>query len=150
MQTEDGETASELEIRQLVLARAEAMQRRDADALAQGFSPSAVVFEMVPPLRLPPGAASDASAIHAWLGGWEEPHVEVRDVNIHASGGVAFACSLNRLSGTQVGGRKVDMWMRSTLGFEKTEAGWVIVHAHTSVPFYPNESLKAAVDLKPQ
>ena len=69
---------------------------------------------------------------------------------MHASGKVGFASSLNNLSGTQVSGRKVDMRMRSTLGFERTKGGWVIVHAHTSVPFHPDETLRAAVDLKPQ
>ena len=150
MKPDRRDRAAEAEIRTLILARADAMRRRDARALVGDLSASAIVFEMIPPLRLPAGAASDLASVQAWLNSWQgDLEVEIRDLDIRVSGDVAFASSLNRLSGTAVNGRLVDMWMRSTLGFEKTADGWLIVHAHTSVPFHPDASLRAAVDLKP-
>ena len=73
---------------------------------------------------------------------------EIRDLEIVAGDGVAFSHSLNHLSGTQ-GGRKADVWFRSTLGFRKIGSEWKIVHEHESVPFLMDGSDKAALDLKP-
>jgi PhnB protein len=68
---------------------------------------------------------------------------------IEAETTVAFAYALHHLTGTRVGGAPVSLWMRSTLGLRYTIAGWTIVPAHTSVPFYMDGSFKAAVDLEP-
>ena len=141
---------SRQEIRELLYARVAAMRDADAEGIAASLHPSAMVFEMVPPLRLPPGAANDVSSIRAWLAGWEGAvTVEIRDLQVEASGDVGFAHSLNRLSGTMKGGRRVDIWMRSTIGVRRFDGRWKIVHAHTSVPFHPGPSAKAALDLHP-
>jgi ketosteroid isomerase-like protein len=76
--------------------------------------------------------------------------VELHDLVIEAESDVAFAHSLNHLTGTRAGGAPVSLWMRSTLGFRRAADGWRIVHAHTSVPFYPGPEPRAALDLKPQ
>jgi ketosteroid isomerase-like protein len=39
--------------------------------------------------------------------------------------------------------------MRSTLCFRRDGDEWKIVHAHTSLPFYPGPEFKAAIDLQP-
>ena len=141
---------AEARIGAIIEARVDAIRRGDAQALSGGFMPGAVVFEMVGPLRLPAGAASDAASIAGWLSSWQAPpDVEVRDLEIHVSGDVAFASSLNRLTGTRLDGRAVDLWMRSTLGF-RLDGEWRIVHAHTSVPFRADASLQASLDLKPE
>jgi SnoaL-like domain len=44
---------------------------------------------------------------------------------------------------------KVDVWTRSTAVFRKEGGAWKVMHVHSSVPFYMDGSLKAAVDLKP-
>jgi ketosteroid isomerase-like protein len=108
-----------------------------------------VTFELAPPLVQPPGTAADADALAAWLSGFEEIDVEVRDLVIEAESTVAFAYALHHLTGRRVGGQPVSLWMRSTLGFRQDIAGWIIVHAHTSVPFHMDGSFRAAVDLEP-
>ena len=141
---------SKREIGELLQARAAAMQAADAEGLAASLHPSATVFEMVPPLRLPPDAANDVESMRAWLSGWDGPvTVEMRDLQVEASGDLGLAHSLNRLSGTMKGGRSVDLWMRSTIGLRRFEGRWKIVHAHTSVPFHPGPSARAALDLQP-
>jgi ketosteroid isomerase-like protein len=102
---------AEVDIREIILKRAEAMRRHDAAALTEGLSPAAVVVEMVGSLRLPPDAASDTASVRGWLASW----AELRDLRVHVSGGVAVAYSLNRLKGRRTDGRYVDMWMRSML-----------------------------------
>ena len=142
-------THAEEEIRQLIDNRIAAMRRKDAEAAVSRIADDAVTFELTPPLVQPLGTAADADALAAWLDGFEELDVEVRDLAIEAEGTVAFAHALHHLTGTRTGGRNVSLWMRSTLGLRHDIAGWIIVHAHTSVPFYMDGSFRAAVDLEP-
>jgi len=44
---------------------------------------------------------------------------------------------------------EVDLWFRTTVVLKKVSGRWQIVHEHTSVPFYMDGSLRAAVDLQP-
>ena len=141
---------SEREIRTIIEKRVAAIKRKDARALAASLAPDAIVFELIPPLRLPKGAAQDVEGIGAWLSSWAEgPEVEIFGLQIHADGDVGLASSLNRLKGTRLDGRSSDFWLRSTLGFRRIAGEWRIVHAHSSVPFYADATMKAALDLTP-
>jgi ketosteroid isomerase-like protein len=137
-------------IRQLIEAQVDAFRRKDAAAAVATLADEVVAFEMIPPLVLPPEAARSEQAMTGWFAGWEGPvNIEIRDLVIHVGGDIAFSHSLNRLSGTRLGGGITDIWMRSTLGFRLTPGGWRIVHGHTSVPFDPADGFRARLDLKP-
>ena len=138
------------EIRAIVEQRIAAIRDKDAAAAIACLSGEVVAFEMVPPLKLPSGAARDEAGLAAWLGGFETIDVEVRDLHVEADGRVAFAHALHHLTGLRVGGAPVDLWMRSTLCLRREAEAWKIVHAHTSVPFYPGPEPRAATDLKPE
>jgi ketosteroid isomerase-like protein len=142
-------SSAQEQIRAVIEERIGAIRRKDAAAAVACLAEDVVAFEMVPPLSLPPGAARDAEATAAWLAGFEELDVELRDLAIEADGSVGFARALHHLKGTRVGGHKVSLWMRSTMCFRRERGEWVIAHAHTSVPFYPGSEMKAAVDLVP-
>jgi ketosteroid isomerase-like protein len=138
------------DIRHLIQNRVEAMARKDSAALASSLAPDAVIFEMVPPLRLPAGAAQDVAGLDDWLSSWAKgPTVEMIELQIEAEGDLGLASSLNRLIGKRLDGRSTDLWMRSTLGLRRIDGEWRIVHAHTSVPFYP-ATMAAATDLRPE
>jgi ketosteroid isomerase-like protein len=138
----------EAAIRALIDERAAALKDKDGARAVKGLAPDLVAFELAPPLVA--GNASDAMAAQAWLDGFEGPvEAEVRDLVVHVDGDVAFSHSLNRLKATHKGGRKVDFWMRSTLGFRRREGEWKIVHGHSSVPFRMDGSFTAALDLEP-
>lgn len=138
------------EIEALLAERVEAMRTHDAARAIATLSPDVVAFELAPPLSLRPDEARDIGALEAWFGGWQGPlEVEIKDLKVEASGDLAFTHSLNRLSGTRPGGRAVSFWMRSTLGLRRSEDGWKIIHAHTSVPFHMDGSFRAALDLEP-
>lgn len=140
----------DVEVRALFERRIHAIRKKDAAAAIACLSEDVVAFEMIPPLALSAGAARDKQAFAAWLSGFEDLDVEVRDLEIEGGEDVAFAHSLNHLTGTRADGSAVSLWMRSTLGLRREADGWRIVHAHTSVPFYPGPEPKAALDLKPQ
>jgi ketosteroid isomerase-like protein len=142
--------SDEDDIRALIDAQVDAFRRKDAAAAVATLADGVVAFEMIPPLVLPPEAARSEQAMTGWFAGWEGPvNIEIRDLVIHVGGDVAFAHSLNRLSGTRLGGGITDIWMRSTLGFHRTPDGWRIVHGHTSVPFDPADGFRARLDLRP-
>ena len=137
-------------IRALIEAQVDAFRRRDAAAAVALLADDVVAFEMIPPLVLPPEAARSEQAMAGWFAGWEGPiTIEVRDLVIHVGGDIAYSHGLNRLAGTRLGGGLTDIWMRSTLGFRRTEDGWRIVHGHTSVPFDPADGFRARLDLRP-
>jgi ketosteroid isomerase-like protein len=62
---------------------------------------------------------------------------------------VAFSHSLNRISGHRTNREETDVWVRVTACFCKIDGKRMVAHEHISVPFYMDESNKAAVDLKP-
>jgi ketosteroid isomerase-like protein len=137
-------------IRALIDAQVDAFRGKDAAAAVALLADDVVAFEMIPPLVMPSEAARNVQAMAGWFSGWEGPvNIEIRELAIHVDGGVAFSHSLNRLSGTRLGGGVTDIWMRSTLGFRRTPDGWRIVHGHTSVPFDPADGFRARLDLKP-
>jgi ketosteroid isomerase-like protein len=136
-------------VRAAIEERVAAIRAGDAARANAVLAPDVVAFELVPPLALAPGAARDEAATAAWLASWEGPvEIAIRDLAIRAGGDIAFAHALQCLSGTRAGGRPVRMWLRSTLCFEKRGGTWLIVHAHSSVPFRP-EDRQAALDLTP-
>lgn len=116
-----------------------------------GLAELVAAADAAPPLALGPEAARDEAALAAWLAGWEGPvGIEIRDLHVEAAAGVGWSRSLNRLHGALRGGRRVDMWMRSTLSFRKVDGAWRIAHGHTSVPFHMDGSYRAAVELSPE
>lgn len=139
----------EAAIRALIAERVEAMRTRDAARAVATLAPDVVGFELGPPLAL--GAEQrDPAGLEAWFAAWDGPiEIELRDLTIAVSDDVAYSHSLNRLSGTRVGGAAVSFWMRSTLGFRKVGGAWKIAHGHTSVPFAMDGSYRALLDLTP-
>lgn len=137
-------------IKAVIAERVEAMRTKDAARAMATLADDAVAFELAPPLRLGPEQARDQAGLEAWFQGWEGAvNVDIARLTVAASGDVGYAHSLNRLRATAAGGREVDFWMRSTLGFRKQGDQWKIAHGHSSVPFYMDGSFKAALDLEP-
>jgi ketosteroid isomerase-like protein len=141
---------AEAEIRALVEERSAAIRDKDAARAMATLAGDVVAFELAPPLALGPDAALDEAGLAAWLSGWAGPvGIEIRDLHVETGGDVGWCRSLNRLHGSLKGGRKVDMWMRSTLAFRRRDAAWKIAHGHSSVPFLMDGSYRAAIDLSP-
>jgi uncharacterized protein (TIGR02246 family) len=135
-------------IRQLLESQEQAIRDKDAEALLAGLAESVVSFDAVPPLRNA-GKTTVRDRLQQWLDGYDGPiGCETRELEIAASGAVAFAHALQRFSGTLTGGAAVDMWLRVTWGLRQIDNRWVITHQHLSDPFDP-ESGQAKLDLTP-
>ena len=130
--------------------RLAAIRAGDAARAVATLAEDVEAFELVPPLALRGPEARDQAGTQTWLDSWEGAvEIELRDLKIVAAAELAFAHSLQRLSGTRRGGGAVSLWLRSTLAFRKRAGEWKIVHAHSSVPFHADGSFRAAVDLAP-
>ena len=91
-----------------------------------------------------------SSRVEAWAGSYRGPiGYEIRDVRIAAGQDVAFAHYLYHVTGTLTDGSAVAMWVRATLGLQKADGAWKIVHDHESVPFDPATG-QASLDLTPE
>jgi ketosteroid isomerase-like protein len=147
MDTAIGKGFDDAEIRALIDDWSSAVRAKQAGAVARCQAAGFVHFSLAPPLQ---SAPTDNEDLEAWFATWEGSiGYEIHDLRIAIGGDLGFSYSLNRLSGTKIGGYKNDIWFRQTLGFRKIDGAWRIVHEHESVPFYMDGSLRAAVDLQP-
>ena len=140
---------AEAQIRELIDAWVKAVRARDLNAITANYAKDVMVFDAVPPLRY--------RGTDAYRKNWEECFdmmqgpigYEIRELSIPADDELAFSHSVNRLSGNEKNGKNMDMWFRATVCFRKEAGKWLVTHEHASVPFYPDDSMKAATDLKP-
>jgi PhnB protein len=106
-----------------------------------------VGFLLAPPLQ---AVMALGQNLEEWFATWTgEIGYEIRDLKIVSDGEVAYAHSLNHMTGTKTDGAAVDLWFRETLGLRKIDGRWRIAHEHESVPFAMDGSFKAEVHLKP-
>jgi PhnB protein len=137
----------ETQIRALVEERVAAIRAKDADAFLFTYAPDVVMFSLAPPLQT---RGVDKKAVEAWLASWQGPiGYEVRDLSIATGDDLAFCHGLSRLNATGTDGQQVNLWARETLCCRKIDGAWKVAHEHSSVPFYMDGSVKAAVDLEP-
>jgi PhnB protein len=139
--------SDETQIREILNDCTKALYAKDAPRTGTHLSEDFVAFSLAPPLL---HKGFDLAGTQGWFATWKGPiGWEHRDVEIAASGDVAFATSLAHITGTKVDGEVVDLWTRCTDCFRKIGGAWKMVNSHSSVPFYMDGSYKAAIDLKP-
>ncbi len=145
---DESRSAIEEEIREIVRERVDAVRAKDPAPLAAREAPDIVTFDVLPPLH-----ARGSEAVQAKTQAWFDAYAgdigyEVQDLQATASDDVGFCSFLYHVSGTLVGGGKVDMWVRATLGCRRIDGRWLITHDHESVPF-DAETGQALTDLNP-
>jgi uncharacterized protein (TIGR02246 family) len=141
-------TKDEAEILALVESLHKAHHDKDAAAFAASFANDAAVFNLAPPLV---HHGIDVEEKRAWFDSWATPvSMESREFKVTVNGDLAFCHGFLHMRGTKKGADKaVNFWMRETLCLERRGNEWLIVHEHTSVPFYMDASLRPAFDLQP-
>ncbi|NUR63727.1 MAG: SgcJ/EcaC family oxidoreductase [Catenulispora sp.] len=140
--------ADETEIRHLVADLAHAIQAKDLDAIRRIYAEDVVSFDVEPPLQ--------HLGIDAKLKNWErvftifqEVEYDLRDLVVTTGDEVAFTHAFGRLHGTLANGTTTDgMWVRATLGLQKRDGRWIVIHDQASVPF-DVVSGKGVADLEP-
>jgi ketosteroid isomerase-like protein len=140
--------SDEAAIRQRIEQWAEAVRALDLEGAMSIYAPDIVSFDVEPPLQ---HLGLEAKRRN-WQGAsamYQRPRgYELRDLTITAGDDVAFAHSLNRVSGTLKSGNKIGFWVRWTACLRKIDGTWFIVHDHVSAPL-DRESGKALLNLEP-
>jgi PhnB protein len=146
--SETGPAAAEAEIRGVIESWAEAIRKKDVEGVLRHFAGETVRFYLAPPLQ---ATMPMRQNLEEWFATWDgEIGYEIRDLKIHTAGDVAYAHSLNHITGTKTNGEPAaDVWFRETMGLRQVDGRWRIAHEHESVPFKMDGSFRAAVDLKP-
>ncbi|HET6408821.1 MAG TPA: nuclear transport factor 2 family protein [Chthoniobacteraceae bacterium] len=146
--SETGTAAAEEEIRSVIESWAEAIRKRDVDGVLRHMGEESVRFYLAPPLRTTTPLRKN---LEDWFATWKgDIGYEIRDLQIHMAADLAYAHSLNHVTGTKVNGEPdADLWFRETMGLRQIDGHWRITHEHESVPFKMDGSFQAAIDLKP-
>lgn len=138
-------------ISQLLDSQAAAVCNRDITAAAANYASDVVIFDVVGLLQHPKGNSSVIRRLEEWMGTFaaEAPVLfEITDPVISASDDHGFSYSINHVRASLRNGGILDMFWRETLGWQKIDGHWKIVHAHSSVPFNPSTGI-ASTGLKP-
>lgn len=123
------------ELEALVHERADAVARRDREALLGQAHSDVLDFGVLPPAASR-GRDGTEKALAGWFDGYAEgpryaPHV----IQAVAEGDLGWVAYFYRVTGTLRSGDEVDMWVRATLVCRRDASGWTVVHGHESVPF---------------
>ena len=103
------------EVRALLESWSGAARMKDIDRLMSLYSPDIVYFDVVPPLQYTGYAAVRGNFLRWFDGFTGSIGMEIRDLNILASGDIAVAHMLIRASGTLKARREVGYWVRDRL-----------------------------------
>ena len=113
-----------------------AFNNKDVDAMMAVYAPgdSLFVFDVVGP----PGAELGSDAYRdAWthfFAMFDGPvHYRINDLEVTASGDLAYSRSLQHVSGTRKDGKPYDITARVTDVYRKIEGKWLIVQEHASL-----------------
>ena len=138
----------EADIRRRIDNCAKALHAMDLEGVMALYAPDIVSFDIVSPLRHVGAEAKRQQWVDAFATYQPPLGYEFHDVTITVSDDVAFAYSLNRVSGTLRTGQRSEFWVRWTACFRKIDGNWLIVHDQVSVPV-DFATGRALLDLEP-
>lgn len=141
-------TVDEADVRQRIAMLAQSIRAMDLEGVMANYGPDIVSFDVQAPLRQLGAAGKRKNWVEAFAVFQPPLDYEIRDLTIAVSGDVAFAYSLNRLSGSLSDGTRSGIWVRATLCLRKIDGSWLITHDHASVPL-DFATGKALVNLEP-
>jgi len=126
--------SDERHIRNLIEAWAVAVHARNIDGVLQNHASHLLMFDVVGALEsrgLDSYRRSWLDEFFPWHGGTGRFHL--KDLQVCSGDRVAFATALLACAGTEAG-RAVGFTLRLTIGLEKIDGAWTVVHEHHSEP----------------
>jgi ketosteroid isomerase-like protein len=138
------------EIKDVILDRAARLTAGDVAGMLAHHAPEVVEYSLAPPLGGPIDGR-DPKPLSEWVATFEAPpRMAVTRLAVTAGDDVAFATSIDSMTATPRGtAEEFTLWFRVTLGLRRIDGRWLVTHEHHSVPFYMDEAMRAAVDLRP-
>lgn len=130
-------STEEIEIRQLIVDKANAICSKDIPRLVSQYADGAVIYDLKPPFQIT-GIDSIHELWETGLGSFPDFFEMVtKDLRICMSGDLALAHWLFCFTGKEES-EGMQAWMRATIGYHRVQGIWKIVHEHCSVPFNPD------------
>ncbi len=125
----------EARIRERMAEFQQAVKVKDLDRIMAQYTPDVVAYDAVGELQF--------KGIEAYRAHWQrcfdfcqgEGFFEIGDVEVIASGDLAFSYSLNHCGGPNEKGEMQTAWMRGTRCWRLQDGDWQVVHEHFSMPF---------------
>ena len=124
----------DLAVRNVVESWAAAVRRRDYEGILKNHSSDIVMFDVPPPFQ--------SKGIEAYKKTWDlffscsgDPVVfDITSMNIFADNRVAFVIATMHCTEPGPQGKRQDLEFRLTIGLQKVDGQWTILHEHHSVP----------------
>jgi uncharacterized protein (TIGR02246 family) len=127
-------SASEMVLRAILESWADAVRRKDVDGVLEHHAHDVLLFDVVPPRQargLEAYRTSWVDRFFPWYG--QDGRSDLTDVSVTAGDRVAFATAFIHCAGTERG-KQAGFTLRLTVGFERRDGAWTIVHEHYSEP----------------
>ena len=129
-----GSSQEDLAVRNVVESWAAAVRRRDYEGILKNHSADIVMFDVPPPFQ--------SKGIEAYKKTWDlffsctsDPVIfDITAMTIFADGSVAFVIANMHCTEPGLQGERVELEFRLTIGLQKIDGQWTIVHEHHSVP----------------
>jgi ketosteroid isomerase-like protein len=148
MKNENNSEIEKREVLQMIEKEVELVRNKNVNELIPLFAENILQFDVVDPLQYK-GISGTKERMEGWFSTFDGPiGTEMHELEVTASGDVAFAHCLRHVNAMKADGTKLDMWWRQTTCYRKFDRNWLIVHRHSSVPFN-TDSGYASLGLKP-
>jgi len=131
-----GKTSSENkeEIRALIERWAKAVREQNRVVITADHDSDILMFDVPPPF-LSRGLDAYMATWEKFLSWSEKPvSFDFHDVRITAGTDVAFATAIGRCAGVDRSGQREALEFRLTMGFQKLDGSWRVIHEHHSLP----------------
>jgi uncharacterized protein (TIGR02246 family) len=121
-------------VRHLIEDWAAAVRAKDFAGILRHHSPEILMFDVPPPLQ--------SKGLEAYRRTWElffawahDPVVyDIVVMNITCDENVAFVAAVMRCSGKETSGEDIDLKFRLTVGLQRIDGRWTVMHEHHSIP----------------
>ncbi|TLX62446.1 DUF4440 domain-containing protein [Stutzerimonas nosocomialis] len=139
----------ETRIRELTEAFVAAVGAKDLDRIMAGYADEVIAFDAVGELQFK-GAQLYREHWQRCLSFCQgEGLFEIHDMDVQATGDLAFGHFLSHCGGQNEQGEMQTCWMRGTRCWRKQGGEWKVVHEHFSAPF-DMQSGAVRFDLQPE
>jgi ketosteroid isomerase-like protein len=127
------------EIQNLIVTWSQALERRDVNKMMLHYAPHAVLFDVKPPFQTQ-GVEAISAVWKACLPYFPKQFRSIHEgLTISISGDIAFVYGFHRIEPSKVEAEHPagQALLRITVGFQRIDQSWKVIHEHVSLPFDP-------------
>ncbi|MCC9643249.1 YciI family protein [Rhodopirellula sp. JC740] len=130
------QSPEEAELRRAVKRWSDALEAKDCDGLVRDYAPEVVLYGAIPPYKFE-GPEKIRELWQNCLPNFPAFESVFHNMKFHVAGEVAFAYGLHSFRTEDPDHPAGKSWMRVTIGYERQNGEWKVVHEHVSLPFNP-------------